>query len=81
MSGVIDITGGFVDKVTKKRQIVEDETSNIFVRKSLFAYARVPVKGELTLYAALGDWFILFCVALFAVTVFLSKMKRNVLKA
>lgn len=77
MSGVIDITGGFKDKVTKKRQIVEDETGNIFVKKSLFAYARVPIHGEVTLYAALGDWFIIFSLVLFVVTVFLTKMISN----
>jgi len=77
MSGVIDITGSFQDKITKKRQIVEDETGNIFVKKSLFAYVRVPLDGEVTLYAALGDWFIMFCLVLLAVTVFLTKMKSN----
>ncbi len=77
MSGVIDITGGFKDKITKKRQIVEDETGNIFVKRSLFAYARVPIDGEVTLYAALGDWFIIFCLVQFAVTVFLTKMRSN----
>jgi len=77
MSGVIDVTGSFIDQVSNERQIIEDETGNLFVEQSLFAYVRVPLKGELTLYAAFGDWFVVLCGMLSVSMIVFIKLKPN----
>lgn len=57
MSGIISITGNFNDPVTGKRQIIEDETGNHFVKQTLYGHAYAPKNGNFTLYALAGDWF------------------------
>ncbi len=57
VSGVISATGSYVDAVSKRRQIIEDDAGSPFIKSSLYGYAYVPKHGPLTLYALVGDAF------------------------
>lgn len=57
VTGVVSVTGSLVDPFTgEKRQLVDDKGSH-FHRGFLLASVYVPTDGEVTLYAAFGDWF------------------------
>ncbi len=77
VSAIIDMTGSVVDARTKERQVIEDADGSPFVKGALFGYARVPVDPQWTLYAALGGWFVWFCLVLFGLTVFLTKFRKS----
>lgn len=57
VSGIISMTGSFVDPVTGKRQVIEDEDGNHFVKSTLYGHAYAPINGQFSVYAFAGDWF------------------------
>ena len=56
VTAVVNHLGGVEDLVSGERQVLEDAEGNHFTRGTLFATARVPVEGRVTVYARLGDW-------------------------
>ena len=75
VSCVIDITGSLIDDVTGEQQILVDENESIFTAGHLLAYARVPVEPQWTLYALLGDWFVILCAFIFVGLSVLGRFK------
>lgn len=57
VTGVVSATGSLVDPSTKERRELVDEDGSHFHRGYLLASVYVPKEGQVTLYAALGDWF------------------------
>lgn len=64
VSCVVDVMGSLVDPKTGERQVLEKDGDH-FVRGTLYGVARVPVEGEITIYALLGDWFVGLCGVMF----------------
>jgi apolipoprotein N-acyltransferase len=56
VTAVVNHLGGVEDLVSGARQVLEDAEGNHFTRGTLFATARVPVAGRVTVYARFGDW-------------------------
>lgn len=77
VSGIVSITGSLVDPVTGKRQVVEDESGDHFVRSSVYGHAYAPKHGPMTLYALVGDWFSYLMMALVVVAIFRSKLSKG----
>ena len=77
VSGIISATGSVVDPVTGKRQVVEDEKGNHFVRSTLYGHAYAPTHGPMTLYAMLGDWFSYMMIFIVVIAVIRSRFSRS----
>ncbi|SHI78073.1 apolipoprotein N-acyltransferase [Rubritalea squalenifaciens DSM 18772] len=75
VSCVIDMVGSLMNHETGKRNMVEDETGNHFIKGTLFAQAKVPVNPEWTVYAIAGDWFVIACTLLFLALAFVTLKK------
>ncbi len=57
VTGVVTAAGSLVDPYTKERQELVDENGSHFHGGYLLASVYVPAEGQVTLYAAYGDWF------------------------
>jgi apolipoprotein N-acyltransferase len=76
VSGIISATGSIIDPVTGKRQVVEDENGNHFVKSSLYGHAYAPAHGPMTLYAIWGDWFSYTMIFIVVIAVIKSRFAR-----
>lgn len=57
ITGVVTVAGSLIDPYTKETRELVDENGSHFHRGFLLASVYVPAEGEVTLYAAFGDWF------------------------
>jgi apolipoprotein N-acyltransferase len=57
VTGVVSVTGSLTDPFTGERRSLVDENGGPFQRGYLLASVYVPVEGQVTVYAAFGDWF------------------------
>ncbi|MDA7654494.1 apolipoprotein N-acyltransferase [Akkermansiaceae bacterium] len=57
VTGVVTLAGSLVDPYSKKTRHLVDENGSYFHRGYLLATVYIPSEGEITLYAAFGDWF------------------------
>ncbi len=57
VTGVVTVAGSLVDPYSKEKRHLVDENGSYFHRGFLLASVYVPAEGEVTLYAAFGDWF------------------------
>ncbi|MES2995559.1 MAG: apolipoprotein N-acyltransferase [Verrucomicrobiota bacterium] len=56
VSGAIDTTGFVVHPVSGRPQLLLDENGSSFLRGSLLAESRIPIRPATTLYSLIGDW-------------------------
>ncbi|MGB1874653.1 MAG: apolipoprotein N-acyltransferase [Akkermansiaceae bacterium] len=76
VSAIISATGSLIDPVTGKRQLIEDEAGNHFVRASLYGHAYPPRHAPATLYALAGDWFAFLMMAL-VIVMAVASLRRD----
>ncbi len=76
VSCIIDTAGGTVDHITKKKQVLRDENGSVFTDGNMFGYARVPVNPRWTLYAMMGDWFVILSAILAVGMIAIGKFKN-----
>ncbi len=57
VTGVVTTAGSLTDPYTGKKRSLLDENGSHFHRGYILAPVYIPAKGEVTLYAVLGDWF------------------------
>ena len=57
VTGVVTLAGSLVDPYSKKTRHLVNENGSYFHRGYLLATVYIPSEGEITLYAAFGDWF------------------------
>ena len=77
VSGIISTTGSYIDLKTDKRQAIEDEDGNNFIKSSLYGHAYAPKNGQLTLYAIAGDWFCYLMIACVLITMGKSLVTKS----
>jgi apolipoprotein N-acyltransferase len=80
VTGVVTLAGSLVDPYTKKTRHLVNENGSYFHRGYLLATVYIPSEGEITLYAAFGDWFAvsgLIAVFLWFFLIFLSKKTKE----
>jgi|TARA_B100001059_G_scaffold67840_1_gene64708 apolipoprotein N-acyltransferase len=80
VTGVVTLAGSLVDPYTKKTRHLANENGSYFHRGYLLATVYIPSEGEITLYAAFGDWFAvsgLIAVFLWFFLIFLSKKTKE----
>jgi apolipoprotein N-acyltransferase len=53
----VTLAGSLVDPYSKKMRHLVNESGSYFHRGYLLATVYIPSEGEITLYAAFGDWF------------------------
>jgi len=54
--------------------VIEDENGSPFVKDTLYGYVRVPLEPEVTVYAAIGDWFVIACLVLAILTMVRTRL-------
>ena len=79
VTGVVTLAGSLVDPYSKKMRHLVNESGSYFHRGYLLATVYIPSEGEITLYAAFGDWFAvsgLIAGFLWVVASFFSKKSK-----
>ena len=79
VTGVVTVAGSLVDPYSKKTRHLVNEDGSYFHRGYLLATVYIPAEGEITLYAAFGDWFAvsgLFAGFLWMIAGFLFKKPK-----
>ena len=80
VTGVVTLAGSLVDPYSKKTRHLVNENGSYFHRGYLLATVYIPSEGEITLYAAFGDWFALSGLIggfLWIFLIFLSKRTKR----
>lgn len=80
VTGVVTLAGSLVDPYSKKTRHLVNENGSCFHRGYLLATVYIPSEGEITLYAAFGDWFALSGLIggfLWVFLIFLSKRRKR----
>ena len=80
VTGVVTLAGSLVDPYSKKTRHLVNENGSYFHRGYLLATVYIPSEGEITLYAAFGDWFALSGLIggfLWVFLIFLSKRRKR----
>lgn len=80
VTGVVTLAGSLVDPYSKKTRHLVNENGSYFHRGYLLATVYIPSEGEITLYAAFGDWFALSGLIggfLWIFLIFLSKKTKR----
>lgn len=80
VTGVVTLAGSLVDPYSKKTRHLVNENGSYFHRGYLLATVYIPSEGDITLYAAFGDWFAvsgLIAGFLWLVVILLSKKKEE----
>lgn len=80
---IIDETGSFFDrrKGGKIQRVQNDSGTSAQVPGVLFGTAYLPVDGELTVYAAFGDWFAKLCGLLVLVSITITAIRKFMTKS
>ena len=74
VSCIVNMVGSLEDGKTGRRQVIEDENGSPFVKDTLYGYVRVPLEPEVTVYAAIGDWFVIACLVLAILTMVRTRL-------
>ena len=77
VTGVVTLAGSLVDPYSKKTRHLVNENGSYFHRGYLLATVYIPSEGEITLYAAFGDWFALSGLIGGFLWIFLSKKTKR----
>ena len=77
VSAVINSHGTVLDRKTRERSILLDDSGSHLSRGWLYATVQVPLEGPLTLYARFGDWFSILAL-LIAGAWWIAMRKRGV---
>ena len=77
VSAVINSHGTVLDRKTRERSILLDDSGSHLSRGWLYATVQVPLEGPLTLYARFGDWFSILAL-LMAGAWWIAMRKRGV---
>ena len=80
VTGVVSVTGSLVDPFSGEKRHLVDEKGSHFHRGYLLASVYVPSEGEITVYAAFGDWFAIAGLAVGFLWIFGSGLIRRKLK-